>query len=433
MLPSTKDQAMAYTVPALRGHMGSTEFYQAIVSARELASVAKLATELADWTQWSVFERFQRELAHNRVEREIVPYLAQARDRFFNSLIVLVYQPDEFVFEAISGDRLPATALHRSLGKKMGFLTIEGGDLVVLDGQHRLAALRAVTTDNTSVSGPCASAVGDDELCVIFIPHESFEKTRRIFNKVNRYAKPTSPSDNIITSEDDGSAIVSRWLVEPTPPLDLHRPRPPFGLTDDSGEPVVEWRRTTLRPQDTKFTTLSTLYQSIQVILAANGLPRFTERHMVNRPSDDQLAKAYTISAEWWNTVIMEFKPYRTALRHLPSLPDHRAFRSRYSLLFRPVGQLAFIQSLLEVQKRGLKLGEALLAASRKNWSASGALFCDTIVYANGHMSTSESSIRLAGRLGAFRIAPDLHSDIEVEVLQEDLARAKGQVRFKLR
>ena len=101
----------------------------------------------------------------------------------------------------------------------MGFLTIEGGSLVVLDGQHRLAALRGVTTAGPDLKGEFVDAVADDELSVLFIPHESFEKTRRIFNKVNRYAKPTSPTDNIITSEDDGSAIVTRWLVEEEPPL----------------------------------------------------------------------------------------------------------------------------------------------------------------------------------------------------------------------
>ena len=125
---------------------------------------------------------------------------------------------------------------------------------------------------------------------MLFIPHESFEKTRRIFNKVNRYAKPTSPTDNIITSEDDGSAIVTRWLVEAEPPLECSRPKPPLNAFDSAGEPIVEWRQQTLRPDARKFTTLSALYQMTQIILSADGITGFDEKHMVNRPTDRQLA-----------------------------------------------------------------------------------------------------------------------------------------------
>ena len=185
---------MSYTFPALRGRMGSTEYYQATVRARELAAVAKTAAELPQWTSWSVFERFQRELAERRVQKEIVPYLARTKDRFFNSLIILVFEPLDFSFESF-GDAAPGLPrAYRDAAAQMGFLTIEGGDFVVLDGQHRLAALRGVTTAGPELKGEYVDEVANDELSVIFIPHESFEKTRRIFNKVNRYAKPTSPT-----------------------------------------------------------------------------------------------------------------------------------------------------------------------------------------------------------------------------------------------
>ena len=61
---------MAYTLPVLRGHMGTTDYYLAAMKARELAAVAMMAGELPEWTTWSVFERFQRELAQRRVESE---------------------------------------------------------------------------------------------------------------------------------------------------------------------------------------------------------------------------------------------------------------------------------------------------------------------------------------------------------------------------
>jgi DNA sulfur modification protein DndB len=423
---------VSYTFPALRGRMGSTEYYQATVKARELAAVAMMASELPQWTTWSVFERFQRELAQKRVETEIVPYLVRTKDRFFNALIVLVFEPDNFEFESLSDKATNLPAAYRWAAEQMGFLTIEGGSLVVLDGQHRLAALRGVTTAGPDLKGEFVDAVADDELSVLFIPHESFEKTRRIFNKVNRYAKPTSPSDNIITSEDDGSAIVTRWLVEVEPPLGLTKPQPPLNALDTTGEPIVEWRHQTLSPSDRKFTTLSALYRMTQVILTVDGIQNFDEKHMVNRPADQQLSRAYTSVANWWDTLLSNFTPFRRGIDRPVTLPDLRAYQADYSLLFRPIGQIAFMHSLVGAVLLGRSLEDALEYAEDEGWSASDPLFTDTVVYANGHMAAAESSIKLAGRLGTYLLAGDLMTDEAIERLQSDLREAKADPRFQL-
>ncbi len=238
--------SVSYTLPAIRARMGSTSYYQVAIQARDLASVAIPVGELTEWKQWSISERFQRELAMRRIQEEIVPYLVRSADRFFGSLIVLVYKANEFHFEPIEnlGTRLPAA--YREQANRMGFLTISGGQLVALDGQHRLVALREVVAGRNEVEGEYSSEVADDELCVVFVEHETLEKTRRIFNKVNQHARPTTRTDNIITSEDDGYAIVARWLLETDPPLGLHQPAPPLALFDARGEPLVEWRSTSL-------------------------------------------------------------------------------------------------------------------------------------------------------------------------------------------
>ncbi len=423
---------MAYTLPVLRGHMGSTDYYLATIKARELAAVAMMAGELPAWTTWSVFERFQRELAQRRVEKEIVPYLVRTKDRFFNSLIVLVYEPETFEFESLTATVPAFPRAYSSAAEQMGFLTIEGGSLVVLDGQHRLGALRGVLTAGPELSGEYLDEVAGDELSVLFIPHESFEKTRRIFNKVNRYAKPTSPTDNIITSEDDGSAIVTRWLVEEVPPLGLAEPKPPLNASDGSGEPIVEWRQQTLRPEAQKFTTLSALYQMTMIALAADGVTGFDEKHMVNRPTDEQLSRAYTSVANWWHTVLTNFTPYRRAIARPSILPDLRSYRSEYSLLFRPIGQVAFTHALVGAVIHGRPLEDALEIAEDQGWSAADPLFVGTVVHANGQMATSEYSIKLAGRLGTYLIAGDLMSDVDIRRLQNDLIEAKGDESFLL-
>ncbi len=249
---------MATVVPAIRAHMGNTTYYQTTMHARELAHSARPAQETDAWGT-SIEERIQRELNQKRVRDQIVPYLVQAEDRFFGSIIVLIYK-GSVEFEDLTSVTGKVPAAYRSVAESIGFLTIDGGELVVLDGQHRLAALRDVVngqyepTDNGH-----ASEVASDELCVIFIEHESNEKTRRIFNKVNRYAKSTSRSENIITSEDDGYAIVTRRLVEEGAPLGIKH----------KGDLIIDWKSNTIAARSTKLTTISAIYETTKDICRA--------------------------------------------------------------------------------------------------------------------------------------------------------------------
>lgn len=47
-------------------------------------------------------------------------------------------------FEDVTQFGLKVPSAQRSAAERMGFLNITGGERIVLDGQHRLAALRAV-------------------------------------------------------------------------------------------------------------------------------------------------------------------------------------------------------------------------------------------------------------------------------------------------
>lgn len=423
---------MSYVFPAVAGSMGSTTYYQANLRARELAAVAKTAAELPAWRDWSIFERFQRDLAYGRVKREIVPYLVQTRDRFFGSLIVLVYEPKVFEFDSVESFRPEVGASYKGAAERLGFLTIEGGELVVLDGQHRLVALREVVTADRELTGPYRDAIAEDELCVLFIRHESFEKTRRIFNKVNRYAKPTSKSDNIITSEDDGVAVVTRWLVEKTPPLGTRGPQPPLSFTGSDGEPLVEWRSSQLDAGARKLTTLNHLYQTVEVILHANGIMDFDERHRVNRPEDAELLAAYELAAGWWRSAIANIQPFQEALARPSRIPEMRRFQHESSLLMRPVSQVALFRGIAGAVRKGLNLDTAFRRASRIGWRAASAVWEDTFIYANGRMNARAEGVSLGGDLISYLIAAELHSKDEVEALRDRLATAKGAWHFDL-
>ncbi|HQZ33563.1 MAG TPA: DNA sulfur modification protein DndB [Ilumatobacteraceae bacterium] len=419
--------SVAFTFPAIRARMGSTDYFQVAVSARDLASVAIPVNELTEWKQWSISERFQRELAMRRVHEELIPYLVRSSDRFFGSIIVLVYEPDVFEFESLDGLATGMGAAYRGLTSRMGFLTVSGGQLVALDGQHRLVALREIVAGRAEVVGEFTESIADDELCVVFVRHEALEKTRRIFNKVNQHARPTTKSDNIITSEDDGYAIVARWLVDSDPPLGLSAPLPPLGLLHPkTGEPLVEWRSTSLSQNQESLTTLNAVYQTIEVILDAHGMTNFGEKDRVTRPANKLLERAYGWCCEWWSAVLAGVDVFARAAEKPYLIPDLRRGRSPSSLLMRPIAHVALFRGLAEATSAGMLLTDAVRRTNDIDWHSDADHWRDVIVRANGAPIAKSEAVKLTGRLIAYLIAADRMSQPAVDRLRLSFAEAKG-------
>lgn len=419
--------SVAFTFPAIRARMGTTDYFQVAVPARDLASVVIPVSELTEWKQWTISERFQRDLAIRRIQEELIPYLVRSADRFFGSLIVLIYKPDVFEFEPIEQLGAKLGAAYRNQAERMGFLTVSGGQLVALDGQHRLVALREVVAGRAEVEGEFSNSIADDEVCVVFVRHEGLEKTRRIFNKVNQHARPTSKSDNIITSEDDGYAIVARWLVDSAPPLGLTETNPPLGLLHPTtGEPLVEWRSTSLAQKDEALTTLNVVYQSVERILAANSLSNFGEKDRVTRPPNALLERAYHWCADWWTAVLANVDEYRRAVEKPYLIPDLRGPRSASGLLFRPVMQVALFSGVAGAVAAGMSLDEATRRLNQINWRADSEDWRDVIVRANGAPIAKSEAIALTGRVIAYLLAADAIEKVEVDRLRLAYAEAKG-------
>jgi DNA sulfur modification protein DndB len=386
--------------------MGSTTYYETTMTGRELASSVRPASETDSWATASIEERMQRKFDIKRIRETIVPYLAQHKDRFFGSVIVLVPKGSvEFEpLTAIIKDDLPAA--YRKPTEKMGFLTIGAGENIALDGQHRLLAFREVITGGSEL-GEFAGKVGDDEVCVLFIEFEDPQKTRRIFNKVNRHAKPTGRSDNIVTSEDDGNAIVTRWL------LDTDR-NAPLADRDDNGTriEIVNWKSNTLGQNSTHLTTISTVYETVTDILTFHGFENFDEKKNPVAPSDKQLEDAYNVAADWWDQ-ILTLDAFVAALANTSSVPDTRYDpNNRHSLLLRPVGQVAFVKGLILAIQRGkghLTLTEALRRANKIDWSSpAGSVWTNTIVRADGRkMVARKEAHELAAGIIAYLIADE--------------------------
>jgi DNA sulfur modification protein DndB len=406
---------MAIVVPAIRGKLGNTVYYQAKMKVRELVTGVRPANELDEWATMGIEERMQREPNLKRIEKEIAPYIANTRDRFFGSVIVLVYK-GEIYFEGLKdlGAKIPRA--YQSVAQDTGFITIDGGSLIMLDGQHRLLALEKVFKNE--VKGQYNDEVQDDEISVVFIQHENNMKTRRIFNKVNRYAKSTSRGDNIITSEDDAYAIVSRRLLDDGAPLGMNQQK----------EELVDWKNNTLSARSTKLTTISVVYETVKMILQSEG----KEVNIDIRPSDEELAEYYDIVERYWKIILEKISPYQLAISNVSKIPEMRNEKAKYSLLFKPAAQLALFKGIIMAVEKGLILDQAVERANKIDWCMTSDLWKDIIVRQNGTIDPKVTARDKAAHLIMYMIAADKLSQEEIEAIREEYNKARGKENEEL-
>lgn len=255
---------MPTTIPALRGRFGSTEYFLSTMSVGEFVKTVRLPREIPGWEDLSIEDRYQREINLSRVRREIAPYFASDEQRFSGALVLAVMNHDNMEFEPLpnisGGNRNPFPQLYQSAARNMGFLTFNGNEVLVpLDGQHRTKAFQfaidGTDDNNRPIEGIRSNLeLANDQVAVILVRFDA-ASSRRIFNKINRYAKPTTKADNLITDDDDAMAVITRELLGEE------------GVIPAS---LVRIEANNLNKSSSEFTTLATFYECNTAIL--NGL-----------------------------------------------------------------------------------------------------------------------------------------------------------------
>lgn len=435
---------MTLTYPAVQAQMGSTPYWNVSMKARELLATARPVRETDAWAGMGLEDRLQRDIDVRRIRNELVPYYAGHADRFNGSFVILIMN-GELEFESLE-EFCSIPAAYKTPASKMGFLTVSGedADLVVLDGQHRFRALRDIQQAD-DVPGPYASEVLNDEMSVIFIGHDldNPQKSRRIFNKINRYAKPTSRSDNIITSEDDGNAIVARWILNPenngalpteTRESVLKKDSPHY---DPNAPKLVNWTSNTLAQGSRELTTLSTVYHSVEDILSAHGYRDFDERSSPVAPSQERLEEAFELANDCWAELMENIDAFNDALQHPEKVSAWRYDSShRYSLVLRPVGQMALVKGLAIAQARSVPEGgtrpqldrsEAIKRANKIDWRAEAPMWAEVLVRPGGRMNAGKNAVRLAGQLVAYLIGAEYMTDEDINALWAKWNEARGK------
>lgn len=423
---------MSVTIPSIRAKMGSRTYYIGKMKARELSGSVGIASELQEWASLNLEDIYQRDVNRRRVTQEIAPYLANNPDRFFGAIIVWARDESVIQFERIMdvvGDARIPKAYSSSLSD-LGVIVIGGDDktttsqLVALDGQHRLAALREVTQGDAM--GPHKHEVPDDEVTVIFISDSDAVKTRGLFTILNRTARRVSKNDVLIMSETDGAAMAARKVTS----SNLLAPR---GL-DNS--PLIKWESNTISRRDTQITTLNAITEIVSIVARINNISLGDEQDAEVQPTPEAVDKASQVTLEWLD-LLFKSLPLFQELRENPNrVSEERAGERPYSLLLRPVGLIAFFKAIsvaTDPHKGGLTdLEDAFRRMTKVDWSADSGLWRNIMVNAKGNISNKVSDLDLAAELAAWMVTGRSSNKSFQTTLTENFQRQLGRADAQL-
>ena len=424
---------MATTVLAQKCVTGNIESYLFKMKAGTLIDTVGYASEMEQWEDMTVDERMQRDINGVRVATEIVPYIVSDPNWFFGSLIIDLYQGgEELVFQDINEVVETKFAAYAGTLKDVGFLTLpDNKRLIALDGQHRLAALSMDIKGKNGIPGSVGKKVSDTiredlvphpeisnaDISIILIKHTDNKTIRNIFNKVNRYAKQTSRSDNIITAEDDMVAIVSRQLFSASDG--------PLRARDK--KEMVNWTSNTIPIRSKQLTTLSALYTISETILQHYDI---TPKTPIN---DADLAKAKSIMYDFWNISLEKIDAFKTYIEYSDSGKSLENVRKE-NLLFKPVTHMALAQAVQICLEYGYEYKNIVDRFNLIDWSQSNKVWSNILVTNSNskRMITGTKALKDAGMLIAYMVIGSKFSEKSKQELLQKLRDAGNDQSIEL-
>lgn len=396
---------MASTIPAFRGSFGNTEFFVLTMKAGEFVRSVTIPKELEEWEDLNPEERFQREINYKRVATHIAPYFAHDEDRFIGAFIVEVRNDDEMEFESLidAGVKFP-----KGFGNAMnpfGVLYLSGSEIMVpLDGQHRLAALDfAISGKNEKkqdIKGLEPNPQVANDSCTVILVRHDLEKSRKIFNKVNKNAKPTTKADNLITDDENYIAVISREDVvhnEMIPPR------------------VVNTTSNTLSKAAGQFTTLSTIYEiNYKIQDAYTG----TRPNITVLPGKSDMALARQNITEFWKA-FLKLEPFAQSLADTSEEGDKKRADIRLgSLACKPIVQQILADVVLEFQKieDGAKevsaqgIEEVVTKLNRVDWDPENPIWIGVLLQRKDKIIAGAAAATFARRVISYMLGEKLEA-----------------------
>ena len=407
---------MPSALPAMRGHFGSTEFFLVTMHAKELTERLVIPKDLEGWEDLTLEERFQRDVNYTRVKKHIAPYLANDEDRFFGAFIVAMMNHDGVEFEGIDKISREMPRMYANAASAFGFLNLRGDEILVpLDGQHRLAAINfaisAKDEKGKNIAGLDANPEIAKDMCTVMLVRYEDKKARKIFNKVNRYAKPTSKADNLITADDDIVAIITREDI----------------ANELIGSRLVRCGSNTLPVRVHEFTTLSTLYEATGLVLEDT----FGKIDRTMLPDPNKIKNYRETAIDFWQHVCEGVQLFQAALHDPSDSGDQRRVEIRRDyVLGKPIAQLALVGAILRCREEepcGSRLSwrETIAKVNEVDWEINNPLWQGVLMRDSKRVVAGKTAARFAARFIAYYLGRPLSSH-DVKQLSDDYQSRMG-------
>ena len=337
-------------LPALRATMGDWIYYISAMSMNDVASRVSVVDDIH--SSQSLKEWLQRGLTSNSMK--ITEYLITQQQRLFNAIVVGTYGGSpEWHDISVAGQGASGTL--DDVEGRMGLLELRGDEkLFAIDGQHRVAGIKEAIRREP--------ALKEEMVCTIFVKGvianeresdpEGYQRTRRLFSTLNRYAKAVRKRDIIALDEDDVIAIVTRRLLEEHPLL---------------VDKVEMGTSNSIRVTDeVHLTTLVTLYDVMDVVLRDRR--RGWNDHKRWRPQEVDVEKFYRRAEEYWGALCRVFVSLREFRDSRPENKVAGKYRTQRggNLLFRPVGMMLIGRVVVDLcSSEHMSLDEAIAAVGQ--------------------------------------------------------------------
>ena len=311
--------------------MGDWVYYPTLMKLKDIAERVKIAEEI--YQSKTLSEMVQQEIKRKR-GKEIKDYLLKHEQRFFNSLIVAVYEGDPTWYDIThieSNSPYDSEDIPEDVVAGIGILSLNGEEeLFTLDGQHRLIGIKEAVAETPHL--------GEDELSIIFIAHrtdmDGMKRTRRLFTTLNKNAVRVSKGEMVALDEDDTMAITVRRLV--TENSMFMKDRILNNVTDN----IPKSNQTCLTTIGNLYDLLSILFTKVYVISKKKTLNNRKDELTKVRQPNHILDEHYQNACDYFKQLTDSFLP----LQEFVNTSDNSTVVKKYrhpeggSVLFRPIG-----------------------------------------------------------------------------------------------
>lgn len=182
--------------------MGDWIYYSSFMTAEQISNWILQAKDIRESP--TLNERIQRSLKERRLT-DLSKYLTNVKSRFFNSIIIGVFDgiPEWIEFNLEKGlEKFNFSDQHiENIEDSLGIMIFQGNEqMFAIDGQHRVEGIKeAYKNQKNSLLLDKDNSIFEDQFPVIFLAHLDNEagkkRTRKLFSDINKNAKQVAKKE----------------------------------------------------------------------------------------------------------------------------------------------------------------------------------------------------------------------------------------------